>query len=110
MKATGRRARPGIETGLVRAKAVGPAGDVRDRVVAEAARGGLVDGPRTDTARLRRFFIVSVSEDAQGGLHGMVEAVRSGRKERFQGLDALGPVVGALFRRLREDASHARPQ
>jgi hypothetical protein len=44
-----------------------------------------------------------VSEDADRALHGVVEAVRSGRKERFQGLDALGSVVGALHRRLRDD-------
>ena len=68
------------------------------------SRTGLPEVPPPDGERLRRFFIVSVSEDATGELHGVVEAVRSGRKERFQGLDALvGPVVAALFRRLRGD-------
>jgi hypothetical protein len=44
-----------------------------------------------------------VSESAEGGLAGVVEAVRSGRKERFAGLDTLGSVVGELFQRLRGD-------
>ena len=56
-----------------------------------------------DTEQPRRFFIVSVSEGEGGELLGVVEAVRSGRKERFQGLDALGPVIGALLRHLRDD-------
>jgi len=102
MKAT-RRVRSGSEPGLAGGPGVEPTGDVRDRVVAEALADGLTRGPRPDAERLRRFFIVSVSEEPDGELHGVVEAVRSGRKERFQGLDTLGPVVGALFRRLRDD-------
>jgi hypothetical protein len=58
---------------------------------------------------VRRFFIVSVSEDEVRRLHGVVEAVRSGRKERFQGLDTLGLVVGAMFRRLRDDETGRVP-
>jgi hypothetical protein len=95
------------EAGLAGCPGVEPARDARDRGVAAALPVGRTAGPsgdpRPDGERLRRFFIVSVSEGAVGELHGVVEAVRSGRKERFQGLDALGPVVGALFRRLRDD-------
>jgi hypothetical protein len=50
---------------------------------------------------VRRSFVVSVSEDADGVLVGVVEAVRTGRKEPFRGVETLGPVVEALFRRLR---------
>jgi hypothetical protein len=50
---------------------------------------------------VRRSFVVSVSEDADGALVGVVEAVRTGRKERFRGLETLGSVIEAMFRRLR---------
>jgi hypothetical protein len=64
--------------------------------------------PATGEARAgdvprRRFFIVAVSEDEGGEIRGVVEAVRSGRKEPFAGLDMLGSVVGALFRRARDE-------
>jgi hypothetical protein len=72
-------------------------------MTAEALSDGAAAGPHPDAERLRRFFIVSVSEDEGGKLHGVVEAVRSGRKERFQGLDTLGPLVGAMFQSLRDD-------
>jgi hypothetical protein len=103
VKTTRRRARSGSEAGLARGPGAEPAGDAPDRAVAEALPARPAGDSRPDAERLRRFFIVSVSEDATGELHGVVEAVRSGRKERFQGLDALGPVVGAMFRRLRGD-------
>jgi len=54
-----------------------------------------------EAASVRRSFVVSVSEDATGQLGGVVEAVRTGRKERFRGLESLGPVIEAMFRRLR---------
>jgi hypothetical protein len=69
----------------------------------------VVEDPRADAERIRRLFIVSVSEDASGELHGVVQAVRSERKERFQGLDTLGVVVGALFRRLQADLTGREP-
>jgi hypothetical protein len=50
---------------------------------------------------VRRSFVVMVSEDERGRLGGVVEAVRTGRKERFQGLETLGPVIEAMFWRLR---------
>jgi hypothetical protein len=50
---------------------------------------------------VRRSFVVSVSEDEKGELGGVVEAVRTGRKERFRGLETLGSVIEAMFRRLR---------
>jgi hypothetical protein len=98
-----RRARSRSEAGLAEGPGVEPARDVRHGMTAEALPDRPARGSRPDPERLRRFFIVSVSEDATGELHGVVEAVRSGRKERFQGLDTLGPVVGAMFRRLRDD-------
>ncbi len=52
---------------------------------------------------VRRTFVVTVSEDAQGELGGVVEAVRSGRKERFRGRETLGGVIEAMFRRLRAE-------
>ncbi len=50
---------------------------------------------------VRRSFVVSVSEDADGALRGVVEAVRTGRKETFRGLETLGSVIETMFRRLR---------
>jgi hypothetical protein len=102
MKATPHRIRSGSEAGLAGGPGVEPARDVRHGMTA-ALPDRPARGPPPDAGRPRRFFIVSVSEDVMGALHGVVEAVRSGRKERFQGLDTLGPVVGALFRRLRDD-------
>lgn len=57
---------------------------------------------------VRRSFVVSVSEDEKGQLGGVVEAVRTGRKERFQGLESLGPVIGAMFRQLRGEGREVR--
>ena len=63
------------------------------------------DGPATpaggEAQPVRRSFVVSVSEDEKGELGGVVEAVRTGRKERFRGLESLGPLIEAMFRRLR---------
>ena len=102
-----RRVRSGSEAGLPGGPGVEPAADARGREVVEALEGGPAGGFRPGAERPRRFFIVSVSEDATGELHGVVEAVRSGRKERFQGLDTLGSVVGAMFRRLRDNETAA---
>ena len=58
---------------------------------------------RDESSRVRQTFVVSVSEEADGALKGVVEAVRTGRKERFRGLDTLGSVIEALFRRSRAE-------
>ena len=42
-------------------------------------------------------FIVRVSRDKGGGLFGIVEHVRTGRKERFERLEAMGGVIAALM-------------
>jgi hypothetical protein len=41
-------------------------------------------------------FIVRVSGTADDRISGIVEHPGTGRKERFDGLDALGPVIAAL--------------
>jgi hypothetical protein len=86
-----------------------PAGDPPEVGAAAAIPEGAAADHGRDAAGPRRLFVVSVSEDPGGELQGVVEAVRSGRKERFQGLDTLGAVVGALFRRLRDDVTKGRP-
>ena len=40
-------------------------------------------------------FIVRVSRDDVGGLTGIIEHARTGRKERFEGLQAIVAVIGA---------------
>ena len=45
-------------------------------------------------------FILRVSVDATGRVNGIVERARTGEKERFQGLEALGRLIA----RLVEDA------
>jgi hypothetical protein len=42
-------------------------------------------------------FIVRVAMDAAGGLVGIVEHVRTGRKERFERLEALPGVIATLM-------------
>jgi hypothetical protein len=42
-------------------------------------------------------FIVRVARDAAGGLAGIVEHVRTGRKERFDGLEAIPSVIATLM-------------
>ena len=41
-------------------------------------------------------FIVRLSRDHEGHLTGIVERVRTGQKERFQGLDHIGEVIGRM--------------
>ena len=69
--------------------------------------GSLDQGHDIEPARRRQIFIVSVSEQGGGDVHGVVEAVRSGWKERFRGLDALGPAVAEILGRLRREDSLA---
>ena len=42
-------------------------------------------------------FIVRVSMDEAGRLAGIVEHVRTGRKERFDRLEAIGGVIASLL-------------
>ena len=44
-------------------------------------------------------FIVRIRQDDTGRLSGIVEQVRTGRKERFDGLEALGPLIGQMASR-----------
>jgi hypothetical protein len=44
-------------------------------------------------------FIVRVSENESGGLTGVVEHARTGRKERFEQLESIGRVIAALLSR-----------
>jgi hypothetical protein len=41
-------------------------------------------------------FIVRLSTTAAGGVIGIVEHPATGRKERFQGIEAVGEVIAAL--------------
>ena len=41
-------------------------------------------------------FILRVSVDEAGRVSGIVERARTGEKERFQGLEALGPLIAHL--------------
>jgi len=73
------------------------------RAMAEGTReheGGVA--PDRESGRpapgIRRTFVVSLVQDEAGGHHGVVELVRTGRKERFEGLAALGTVMAAMLR------------
>ncbi len=41
-------------------------------------------------------FIVRLSIDEAGRAGGIVERVRTGEKERFHGIDGLGPVIARM--------------
>lgn len=41
-------------------------------------------------------FVVRLSADSTGRLRGVVERVRTGEKRRFDGLEALGPLIGRM--------------
>ena len=43
-------------------------------------------------------FIVRVSGTAGGDLSGFVHCIQSERKERFKGVDAIGPLIARLLR------------
>ena len=47
-------------------------------------------------------FIVRASRDPRGRLHGIVERVKTGEKERFTGVDGLGGVIEKMFVRREE--------
>ena len=42
-------------------------------------------------------FIVRVSRDARGRVHGIVERVKTGEKQRFTGADGLGGVIEQML-------------
>lgn len=41
-------------------------------------------------------FVVRLSIDEAGRVGGIVERVRTGEKERFHGIDGLGPVIARM--------------
>lgn len=47
-------------------------------------------------------FIVRTSIDNQGRLHGVIQRVQGGRKERFEGAAQLGELIAALTVACRE--------
>ena len=47
----------------------------------------------TDAHPHQMTFIVRLSREGTGVIVGVVERVRTGEKERFQGLDALAPLI-----------------
>ena len=51
-------------------------------------------------------FIVRASRDTRGRLHGIVERVKTGEKERFTGADGLGGLIEKMLvaERPRRDA------
>jgi hypothetical protein len=51
----------------------------------------------TDEGVLRMTFIVRVGANEAGGGVGVVEHARTGRKERFDGVEAISGVISALM-------------
>jgi hypothetical protein len=43
-------------------------------------------------------FIVRVAVDEAGRASGIVERVRTGAKQRFEGFEALGPIIASMVR------------
>jgi hypothetical protein len=54
------------------------------------------------TASVSVTFIVRASRDPRGRLHGIVERVKTGEKERFTGADGLGGVIEKMLVRRTE--------
>ena len=50
-----------------------------------------------DAAQASTTFIVRASQDAHGRLHGIVERVKTGEKQRFTGADGLGGVIEKML-------------
>ena len=42
-------------------------------------------------------FIVRVSVDDAGGITGIVERVQTGQKRRFEGIEAIGPLIARML-------------
>ncbi len=45
----------------------------------------------------RMNFIVRVERDTSGGVRGVIERVRTGTKETFSGVDAIGALIGRMI-------------
>ena len=52
-------------------------------------------------------FIVRVGANEEGAVVGVVEHVRTGRKERFDGVEAISGVIAALMRAVSHPGSRA---
>lgn len=52
---------------------------------------------RKDAPRGQMTFIVRLSRDRHGRILGIVERVKTGRKERCAGLAGIGDVIGRML-------------
>jgi hypothetical protein len=52
-------------------------------------------------------FILRLSREADGRLHGVLERVRTGEKVLVQELETLGPLVGHMLRPREDQQIHA---
>jgi hypothetical protein len=52
-------------------------------------------------------FILRLSREADGRLHGVLERVRTGEKVLVQKLETLGPLVGHMLRPREDEQIHA---
>lgn len=57
---------------------------------------------------LAMTFIVRVGANEAGGIVGVVEHVRTGRKERFDGVETISGVIAALMRAVGGPGGSAR--
>jgi hypothetical protein len=48
-------------------------------------------------------FIVRVSVDEAGGVTGILERVQTRQKKRFQGLEAIGPLIAQMVAAIGAD-------
>ena len=57
-------------------------------------------------------FIVRVSQDAGGGVRGIVERARTGEKQQFHGVEAISPLIARMVenddRIQEEEDNHGR--
>jgi hypothetical protein len=61
-------------------------------------KNGPLDGPRRST------FVVRVDRDDHGNVRGVIERVRTGEKEWFRGLEAIGAVIARMMEAERRSA------
>jgi hypothetical protein len=54
-------------------------------------------------------FIVRVSVDEGGGVTGIVERVQTGQKKRFEGIEAIGPLIARMLAGTGTSASRSAP-
>jgi hypothetical protein len=55
-------------------------------------------------------FIVRVSRPADGPLTGTVERARTGEKQRFEGLEAVGALIGQMLASTARQPSDGPPR